>query len=141
MPSHLPLPGRRTREPIFNLPPVVTALVVLMMVIHAVRLLLPETTDQLILWLFAFAPDRYLHVGEDGPDWPGGAPAMLWSPFTYALLHNDLLHLISNCTVFAALGNVLARRMTIAGKTSRRRRATRAVASSRWRCRSRPASG
>lgn len=114
MPTQLPLSGRRSREPIFNLPAVVTVMVVLMMAIHGIRLLQPEETDDLILGLFAFAPDRYFHEATDDPEWPGGVAAAIWSPFTYALLHNDLLHLISNCTVFAALGNVLARRMTTA---------------------------
>jgi len=102
----------RDREPIFNLPMVVMLSVAAMVVIHGIRMALPEETDDLILGLFAFAPDRYFARPEEGAPWPGGLAADIWSPFTYALLHNDLLHLISNCTVFAALGNVLARRMT-----------------------------
>jgi len=89
--------------------------VALMVAIHAIRLALPDIWDEWILGLFAFAPDRYLPEGGDDVFWPGGVAAALWSPFTYALLHNDLLHLISNCAVFAALGNVLARRMTAGG--------------------------
>ncbi len=108
----MPTQFRRVREPIFNLPIVVLASVGLMVVIHAIRMALPEEWDDLLLGLFAFAPDRYFGLPEAGAPWPGGLPAQIWSPFTYALLHNDLLHLISNCTVFAAIGNVLARRMT-----------------------------
>ncbi len=100
-------------EPIFNLPGVVTILIVIMIGIHAIRfVLLTDERDELVLGLFAFAPDRYVSGSTDGLAWPGGIAAMIWSPFTYALLHNDLLHLISNCTVFAALGNVLGRRMS-----------------------------
>jgi membrane associated rhomboid family serine protease len=113
-PRIAPGAGAAKREPILNLPLVVTLSVAVMVAIHAIRMALPEETDDLILGLFAFAPDRYLPAASEGPAWPGGIAADIWSPFTYALLHNDLLHLVSNCTVFAALGNVLARRTTSA---------------------------
>lgn len=104
--------ARSGREPVFNLPLVVMLSVLVMLAIHAARMIVPEQADDLILGLFAFAPDRYVAEAGDAPAWPGGLAAEIWSPFTYALLHNDLLHLVSNCAVFAALGNVLARRMT-----------------------------
>jgi membrane associated rhomboid family serine protease len=105
---------RRDREPILMLPVVVTASVGVMVAIHILRLALPETVDDLVVGLFAFAPDRYLGGGggDGDPAWPGGVAAAIWSPFTYALLHNDLIHLGTNCAVFAALGKVLARRLT-----------------------------
>ena len=103
---------KRTREPIFNLPPVVFVSVLVMVAIHVARMLLTEDQDDLLIGYLAFAPERYFeNAGEDAV-WPGGLLSELVSPFTYALLHNDYLHLISNCTVFAAIGNHLARRMT-----------------------------
>jgi membrane associated rhomboid family serine protease len=100
------------REPIFNIPPVVGALVGLLVVIHLGRLVLSEAADNDVLGYFAFAPGRYFGEPADYAPWPGGLAAQIWSPFTYALLHNDALHLISNSVVLAALGNVLARRTT-----------------------------
>jgi membrane associated rhomboid family serine protease len=110
----MPTSLRRSREPIFNLPIVVTVLLLVMAAIHGIRMILPEETDDLILELFAFAPERYMAASADVAQWPGGIAADLWTPFTYALLHNDLFHLVSNGTVFAAIGNVLARRMSAA---------------------------
>lgn len=100
------------REPIFNIPPVVAAIVGLLVLIHLGRLLLSQAADNDVLGYFAFAPGRYFGEPADYAPWPGGLAAQIWSPFTYALLHNDALHLISNSVVLAALGNVLARRTT-----------------------------
>lgn len=104
----------KRREPILNLPLVVGILVAVLFAVHLGRLALPEPIDDFVIGLFAFAPGRYFGEAPGYAPWPGGLPAAIWSPFTYALLHNDFVHLISNSVVLAALGNVLARRTTAA---------------------------
>lgn len=102
------------REPILNLPLVVGILVAVLFAMHLARMALPEPIDDFVIGLFAFAPGRYFGEPPGYAPWPGGVTAEIWSPFTYALLHNDFVHLISNSVVLAALGNVLARRTTAA---------------------------
>lgn len=102
----------KRREPILNLPLVVGLLVAVLFAIHLARMALPEPIDDYVIGLFAFAPGRYFGEPAGYAPWPGGLPAEIWSPFTYALMHNDFVHLISNSVVLAALGNVLARRTT-----------------------------
>lgn len=96
------------REPILNLPAVVTALIALLVGIHIARtFLLGPRQDQEVLLLFSFIPARYLASGL-GVDFPGGFPAELWSPLTYALLHADAMHLGINSVWLAAFGSALA---------------------------------
>src|SRR5262245_58591703 len=79
---------RQPSEPIFNVPAVVSALLAVLFVIHAVRewALTPEFDNEL-LWLFAFVPSRYedslLRLGV----YPGGVAAAVWTLVTYAFLH------------------------------------------------------
>ena len=102
---------RPRREPLFNLPMVVIVSVGLLAAVHGVRMLLSDADSEMVLALMAFAPSRYLNVAPDDFVWPGGLAAALWSPFTYALLHVDLTHLITNSVVFASIANLMARRM------------------------------
>jgi membrane associated rhomboid family serine protease len=102
---------RPRREPLFNLPVVVIVSLGVLAAVHGVRLLLSDQDSEMVLALMAFAPSRYLNVAPDDFVWPGGLAAALWSPFTYALLHVDLTHLITNSVVFASIANLMARRM------------------------------
>jgi len=102
---------RTHSEPIFNVPAVVTALIVVLVAVHGVRewLLSPEAENDL-LWLFAFVPLRY-----DGPmlglgSYPGGLAADVWTFVTYALLHGSWTHLILNAVWLLAFGTPVARR-------------------------------
>ena len=98
------------RQPIFNVPFIVLAMVAGLGLIHAVFVLAlsqEETTD--VLLLFAFLPARY--------DWgfpagllPGGWAAGIWTFVTYALIHADLNHLIFNLLWLVAFGTPVARR-------------------------------
>jgi membrane associated rhomboid family serine protease len=102
---------KAAHEPIFNLPPVVTATVALLALIHAVRAyLLPEEADiQLLLW-FAFIPARY----DDLVAYPGGLGADVWTFVSYGLLHDGWLHLGLNVIWFVAFGTPIARRFGLA---------------------------
>ena len=99
------------REPIFNLPAVVIATVLLLGAIHLVRHWLPEAVDDRILTLFAFDPGRYIALPAYETDAEDGWWPALWGPVTYIFLHADMTHLVSNCATFAALSNVIARRL------------------------------
>jgi membrane associated rhomboid family serine protease len=96
---------RRSREPIFNIPAVVIALVAICAGIHLIRvyLLTPEQDFDLLVRA-AFIPIRY--SGEFDVD--------IWAfttPVTYAFLHGNFPHLILNMVWFLAFGTPLANRL------------------------------
>ncbi len=99
------------REPMFNVPPVVIATVVVLVLVHAFRVLvLTDAQDVQFLLTFAFIPARY---GTDVlaiRSFPGGFAADLWTFFTYAFLHADLLHIGLNLAWLLPFGTALARR-------------------------------
>ncbi|WP_181707586.1 rhomboid family intramembrane serine protease [Chthonobacter rhizosphaerae] len=96
------------REPVLNLPRVITALLIVLAIIHLVRTyVLWPRQDQLLLLVFSFIPARYEAAGL-GVDFPGGALADLWTPLTYGLLHGDFVHLAVNGVWLAAFGSALA---------------------------------
>jgi membrane associated rhomboid family serine protease len=98
-------------EPIFNVPPVVLATIAALLIVHAVRtLILTDAQDDWLLLAFAFIPARYdIAAGAVGSV-PGGFGAELWSFFTYAFLHADLLHIGLNLAWLLPFGTALARR-------------------------------
>ncbi len=98
------------REPVFNVPRVVVAILALLVAIHALRAyLLTEEQDLQLLLTFAFIPARY-----DGAaliqSWPGGFAGDVWTFVTYSLLHASWLHLCVNAIWFLPFGSALARR-------------------------------
>jgi membrane associated rhomboid family serine protease len=103
--------GERTSEPVFNVPPVVTALIAVMGLIHGVRdLLLTPEADNEVLRLFAFVPLRYEFTSAPSAAWPGGRLADVWTFVTYALLHGDWVHFGLNAVWLLAFGTPVARR-------------------------------
>lgn len=99
-----------SREPFFNIPASVTAIVVLLVAVHAVRAALPVDLDDRIIWSFGFVPLRYETTVLPGPLIPGGWGALVWSFVTYALLHADLTHLGFNVLWLLPFGAAVARR-------------------------------
>jgi membrane associated rhomboid family serine protease len=105
---------KTAREPIFNLPPVVTAILAVLVLILAVRayLLSPEDDFTLLKW-FAFIPARYdvglLHQGA----YPGGLGSDVWTFVSYGLLHDGWLHLGLNAVWLVAFGTPVARRFGV----------------------------
>jgi membrane associated rhomboid family serine protease len=97
------------REPILTLPGALTAYVLLLAAIHAVRMLLPFDIDDDVIQMFGFIPKRYdstlLAI-----DFPGGAGAKVWSFVTYSLLHANLSHIGFNVLWLLPFGSALARR-------------------------------
>jgi membrane associated rhomboid family serine protease len=100
----------KSRQPILNVPPVVIAVLIVLVAIHAVRMLLPERLDLLIVWTFGFVPARYDTSALTDGLLPGGAGAQFWSLFTYSLLHANLVHLGFNSIWLLAFGSPIARR-------------------------------
>jgi membrane associated rhomboid family serine protease len=99
------------REPVFNIPPVIVAMLAAMALIHAVRtLLLTPGQDNQLLLLFVFDPVRYGSGVLPGGGLPGGLGAQIWTFVTYAFLHASWTHLGVNAIWFLAFGSAVARR-------------------------------
>jgi len=95
----------------FNVPPVVVATVAVLVIVHALRMLiLTDAEDLRFLLTFAFIPARYDLTPVAGRVFPGGFGAYLWTFFTYAFLHADLLHIGINVAWLLPFGTALARR-------------------------------
>jgi membrane associated rhomboid family serine protease len=78
---------------------------------HAFRMLiLTDAEDVRFLLTFAFIPARYDATLVPGGSFPGGVGADLWTFFTYAFLHADLLHIGINVAWLLPFGTALARR-------------------------------
>jgi membrane associated rhomboid family serine protease len=98
------------REPLFNIPPVVVAVLAVLALIHAVRTLaLNEEQDIEFLLTFAFIPARY-DTTVLGSVLPGGFGAELWTFVTYSLIHADWTHLGVNAVWLLPFGSAVARR-------------------------------
>jgi membrane associated rhomboid family serine protease len=94
----------------FNVPPVVIATVAVLVLVHVFRLLVLTSAEDLrFLLTFAFIPARY-DTKVFGAAFPGGFGADLWTFFTYAFLHADLLHIGLNLAWLLPFGTALARR-------------------------------
>jgi membrane associated rhomboid family serine protease len=105
------LPVTDSREPIFNVPPVVVATVAVLLLVHAVRVfVLTDNQDVQFLLTFAFIPARYAASGLSNSAWPDGIAADVWTFFTYAFVHADLLHIGLNLAWLLPFGTALARR-------------------------------
>jgi membrane associated rhomboid family serine protease len=99
---------RPEREPMFNVPVVVTVMAAALLALHGVRTLLADDADQWLLLALAFIPDRYVSAPQP---WPGGAVSAYLSPLTHMLVHGDWAHVLLNVASLLAFGGVLARRL------------------------------
>ena len=99
------------REPLFNIPPVIITLLVVLALVHAVRtLLLSDDQNIEVLLEFAFNPARYDASVVPGGALPGGFGAEVWTFVTYSLLHADWMHFGVNSIWLLPFGSALARR-------------------------------
>jgi membrane associated rhomboid family serine protease len=117
------------RQPVFNLPGVILALLAAFMVVQLVRDFVSPATDAWLIASFGFIPARFsghfapgglanavaeqiaAGVPESTIRWflgEGGSP--WWTPVTYAFLHGDWIHLGLNGLWLAAFGSAVARR-------------------------------
>lgn len=102
-------PGRPpVRQPIFNIPPVVTGLIVVLLGIQAIEsFLLPPYTADLIVWDFGFVPAG-ISAPQTLPPEVIIAAGRIWTFLTYALLHGGWEHVGFNVVWLAAFGSPLA---------------------------------
>jgi membrane associated rhomboid family serine protease len=100
------------REPIFNVPAVVLAIIAVFILIWAGEaFLLSDEEDITFLLTFGFVPARYdsaLLLSLGGL--PGGVGAEVWTFVTYAFLHGGPVHLAVNSLFFLPFGSAVARR-------------------------------
>jgi membrane associated rhomboid family serine protease len=118
-----------TRQPVFNLPGVILALLAACIAVQLAREFVSPQTDAWIVTTFGFIPARFSrHFAPGGlaeavvrqitagmPEstvrWflgQGGWP--WWSPVSYIFLHGDWMHLGLNGLWLAAFGSAVARR-------------------------------
>ncbi len=71
------LPPEARREPLLTLPGALTAYVLLLVVIHVVRMLLPFDLDDVVIQMFGFIPKRYDSTLL-ALTFPGGGGAKVW---------------------------------------------------------------
>jgi len=132
----MPLRQPRVREPIFNLPSVVTSSILVLVAIHAFRMfLLSEETDFQVVIDWAVIPARWsvayggvesqeivrmLQNGASEEDLRpiaafaqyvlGDGEGRPWTALTYAFLHGSWAHVLINSIWLAAFGTPIARR-------------------------------
>ena len=130
-----PKPPRPPREPVFNLPAVVLASIVLLLAIHALGAALgPRGSFDIVLdfgfipalWTMKLDPDAVREIARralegdalDAGRELGAARYILtqgsggfWTPLTYAGLHGSWLHVGLNSLWLAAFGTPVARRI------------------------------
>jgi rhomboid family protein len=97
-------PTPPARQPIFNVPPVTKALLLVNVAVHVLRLLLPADADDALVSTFAFIPARYTMAA--GLGWPA-----LVDPITYQFLHGSFVHLGVNMLALLAFGSGVERRI------------------------------
>ncbi|SCW39798.1 Membrane associated serine protease, rhomboid family [Ancylobacter rudongensis] len=101
------------REPILNVPPVITVLAAVMLLIQLIRDWVDLETGVEILALFAFIPARFdPSVLAEGV-LPGGMAADIWTFVTYAFLHGGWAHVGLNLLWMLAFGTPVARRFGV----------------------------
>ena len=97
----------QSREPIFNVPGALVAVLAVLFAVHLVRLLLSDIADAELVLAMAFIPARYSGMAAELP----GAPfAAATSFLTHMLVHADLTHLGFNAAWLLAFGGAIARR-------------------------------
>jgi membrane associated rhomboid family serine protease len=92
--------------PAFNIPPLVLGLVAILVLIHVAVNLAGESWQVWTLYAFSFIPQRL-----SGPPLLSPHGAAVWSFVTYAFLHADYVHLLSNCLWLVVFATPVTRRL------------------------------
>lgn len=96
-PESAPGPARPPRVPMFNIPPVVSALLLIIIIGYLVQVIVPASTGQWMLTNLGFIPARYTLA--DQPGWQ-----TFIGPFSYMMLHGGPMHLGMNALMLLAFG-------------------------------------
>ena len=99
-------------QPIFNVPTSVLVVIGIFVVVHVIRLALPDDDSSWLTLALAFIPARYTGYA---PELPGGEIASFTSFITHMVVHGDLTHLAVNSLWMLAFGSLLARRFGALG--------------------------
>ena len=103
---------RRAREPVFNAPGLVVAILAVLAAVHGLRSsIVSEDTDREILVALSLIPARTLEIARE---LPGGEGAFFWQYVSHVLLHGDITHLMVNGAWFLVFGTLIARRLPAA---------------------------
>ncbi len=97
-----------TREPIFNAPKAVLAVLAILVLIHAGRQFLTEEDGLMLLLAMSFIPARFSGIAAE---LPGGDIATYSSFITHMLVHGDWVHLAINSAWLLAFGSVVNKRI------------------------------
>lgn len=101
--------AKTAREPMFNVPAVVLALLGAFVVVHSVRFFLSDDAGLDVLLRFAFIPARYDENSAYAAELAAyGAGPKAWTFLTHAFLHGDLAHLAVNSVAMLAFGSAVA---------------------------------
>src|SRR6202034_3156093 len=104
-------PETKSSEPMFNVPAVVVATVAALVGVHLFRMfVLTDAQDLKFVLTFAFIPARYSTDPLVGGAFPGGFGADLWTFFTYAFIHADLMNLALHLAGLGPFGAGAVRR-------------------------------
>ena len=96
------------REPIFNVPGSVLAILAVIFGVHLVRAVLSPQDDAWLVFLLAFVPARYAGLSAE---LPGGTTTAFTSFLSHAFVHGNLLHLAFNAAWLLAFGSAVAKRI------------------------------
>ncbi|WP_457090006.1 rhomboid family intramembrane serine protease [Microvirga sp. P5_D2] len=134
----MPSSQSRLREPVFNLPPVVTISILVLAGIHLLRMFLSQETDIELVFEWAVIPARWAvayggveiqevvrHLQESAPGESIESLEALaqfvladgeghpLTAITHAFLHGSWVHLLLNSVWLAAFGTPIARRVGV----------------------------
>lgn len=103
------------REPIFNVPGIVLAIIAICALVLAGETYgLNDAQDNAFVYCFGFLPARYDGASLLPPGMcPLGSGAEMWTFVTYAFLHGDVTHLTVNAIGFLPFGSAVARRFGV----------------------------
>lgn len=94
------------REPVFNAPAAVLAVIGVLAAIHVLLAILDDGWRVWSLFALALNPIRFTDPGFPSPE-----GAQYWSLVTYMLLHGDWMHLVFNSLWLLVFGTPVARYM------------------------------
>lgn len=102
------MPIVEKREPIFNVPGTVLAVLGLLLALHVLRMAMTPEQEETFVLAMAFIPARYAGFADQIP---GGVLAAITSPFSHMLVHGDWVHLAFNSAWLLAFGGGIALRI------------------------------
>lgn len=106
--GELPTTEPAPREPIFNVPPMVLALLAIMLAVMGYRLMLNDDADTAFVLLMALIPAR---LSGYAAELPGGVTAVYTQFITHMFVHADAMHLAFNSAGLLAFAGALEKRI------------------------------